>query len=77
MSRQRRGVAGESCVAQPVALQLLVCYVDLLCVRAPPHLARGAFDALAVLLRANIGARLAKAFACNAEDALNIGLMVE
>jgi len=64
-------------VAQLVALQLLVCSLDLFGVRAPPLFARGAFDALAELLRANIGARLAEVSACGAEDALDVGLMVD
>jgi len=64
-------------VAQPVALQLLVCSLDLVGVRAPPLLARGTFDALAELLRANFGARLAKISACGAEDALDDGLGVD
>ena len=64
-------------MAQPVALQLLVCSLDLVGVRAPPLLARGTFDALAELLRANIGARLAKVSACGAEDALDDGLVVD
>jgi len=64
-------------VAQPVAFPLLVCSLDLLGVRAPPLLARGAFDALAEVLRANIGARLAKVSACGAEEALDDGLMVD
>ena len=64
-------------MAQPVALQLLVCSLDLLGVRAPPLLARGAFDALPELFRANIGARLAKVAARGAEEALDVGLMVD